>query len=104
MRNDGDRREGHAEKFERVMVDVLLETSTLHPDDVAAAESLGAWDSVLLVIDLGQRLLRPLAIDGSPDTAVEGTLPGASYRQQRLVDGGAVPGGAPALGARARLG
>jgi hypothetical protein len=104
---------GHPESFERVMVDVLLQTSTLHPDDVAglitgAAESLGAWDPSLLVIDLDQRLLRPLATGRGGDTVVEGTLPGTAYRLQRVVDGGAVHGGrrlwVPVLDSAERVG
>jgi hypothetical protein len=113
MNSDDAPSQSLSEKFEQVIVDVLLATSTLHPDGVpgliaGAAESLGAWDSELLVIDIDQRLLRPLAIDRGGDTAVEGTLPGRCYRQQRVVDGGPVAGGrrvwVPVLDSAERVG
>lgn len=89
---DGDR-------FERVVTAVLLKTASLHPDQVGAviveaAGALGAWDVDVLLIDLDQRVLRPLAWDdGGADAPVDATLAGAAYREQHVIDGGAVEGG-----------
>ena len=91
-RQDGDR-------FERVVTAVLLKLASLHPDQVAtviveSAGALGAWDIDVLLIDLDQRVLRPLAwADGGADAPVESTSAGAAYREQRVIDGGAVEGG-----------
>ena len=78
---------------------LLLQTASLHPDHVGtaiieAAGALGSWDVSALIIDLDQRVLRPLT-SGTVDcdTPVEGTLAGAAFREQYVVDGGAVDGG-----------
>jgi hypothetical protein len=97
---DGGRRSPpDGDRFERVVTAVLLKTASLHPDQVAAmiveaAGALGAWDVDVLLIDLDQRVLRPFAWDdGGADAPVEGTSAGAAYRQQHVIDGGAVEGG-----------
>jgi hypothetical protein len=85
--------------FERVVTSVLLTTASLHPDQVGAviveaAGALGAWDVDVLLIDVDQRVLRPLASgDGRTDAPIEGTSAGAAYREQHVIDGGAVEGG-----------
>ena len=93
------RRQHDAEQFERVVSALLLQTASLHPDHVGtaiieAAGALGSWDVSALIIDLDQRVLRPLT-SGTVDcdTPVEGTLAGAAFREQYVVDGGAVDGG-----------
>ena len=96
---DGRRSRPDGDRFERVVTAVLLKTASLHPDQVAtmiveAAGALGAWDVDVLLIDLDQRVLRPLAWDdGGADVPVEGTSAGAAYREQHVIDGGAVVGG-----------
>jgi hypothetical protein len=96
---DGGRSRQDGDRFELVVTAVLLKTASLHPDEVApviveATEGLGAWDVDVLLVDLDQRVLRPLAWDdGGAEAAVEGTSAGAAYREQRVIDGGAVDGG-----------
>ena len=93
------RRQHDAEQVGTVVSALLLQTASLHPDHVGtaiieAAGALGSWDVSALIIDLDQRVLRPLT-SGTVDcdTPVEGTLAGAAFREQYVVDGGAVDGG-----------
>jgi hypothetical protein len=96
--DDGSGRPHETDGFERVVTAVLLKLASMHPDQVAAeiveaAEALGAWDVAVLLIDLDQRVLRSLAWDDGDDAPVETTAAGAAYREQHVIDGGAVEGG-----------
>jgi Stage II sporulation protein E (SpoIIE) len=97
---DGSRRSRpDADRFERVVTSVLLKTASLHPDEVGAviveaAGALGAWDVDVLLIDLDQRVLRPFAWNNDGiEAPVEDTAAGTAYRDQHVIDGGAVEGG-----------
>ena len=88
-------RDDAASVAEEVFGSLLTLAHGLHPDEVpgvvdAHARRLGATEAVLYLIDLEQRLMRPLPLDGMPAAEpldVDSTLAGRAFRTSEVLQG-----------------
>jgi len=77
---------------ERAFIELANGVTSLHPDDMEAhvqrcAALLGAREVVFLIVDIDQRLLRPLGADQTQTYAVadDASIPGRAYRREVTV-------------------
>jgi hypothetical protein len=85
---------------EEVLGSLLTMAHQLHPDDVPAAvdqhaRRLGATEAIIHLVDLEQRVLLPLPVDGGPPgepVDIDSTLAGRTFRTQDILQGEAEGG------------